>query len=108
MGRLLEAVLRPTLDGAAGGGPLPHTVCRGMLEIMRRQQVRDRLPLLLPPSVEIAHKTGSLSRVSNDAAILYAPRSACVVTVFTRDLADDLKGRLAIGQVGRAVYEAYA
>lgn len=109
MGHLLEAVAGPTLGGAgAADGPLSATVCRGMLDIMRRQQVRDRLPLLLPPSVEIAHKTGSLNRVSNDAAILYAPKSACVVTVFTRDLVDDLKGRMAIGEVGRAVYDAYA
>ncbi|HLJ58280.1 MAG TPA: serine hydrolase [bacterium] len=108
MGRLLEAVVAPTLNGGGGGnGPLSETVCRGMLDIMRRQQVRDRLPLLLPASVEIAHKTGSVSRVSNDAAILYAPKSTCVVTVFTRDLSDDLKGRMAIGQVGRAVYDAY-
>lgn len=107
MGGLLELVAAPPQhDGR--GGPLSATVCRGMLDIMRRQQVRDRLPLLLPAGVEIAHKTGSVTRVSNDAAILYAPRSACVVAVFTRDLADERKGRLAIGQVGRAVYDAYA
>ncbi len=109
MGRLLEAVVAPTLNGAGGGnGALSPAVCRGMLDIMRRQQVRDRLPLLLPPNVEIAHKTGSVTRVSNDAAVLYAPKSTCVVTVFTRDLADDLKGRMAIAQVGRTVYDAYA
>lgn len=109
MGQLLEAIVRPTLDeGAAGDGPLPAAVCRGMLGIMRRQQVRNRLPLFLPPVVEIAHKTGSLSRVSNDAGVLYAPSSVCVVSVFTRDLANDLDGATAIGHVGRAVYDAYA
>ena len=62
MGTLLEAIVRPTLDGgAAEAGPLSTTVCRGMLDIMRRQQVRNRLPLLLPPAVEIAHKTGSVT-----------------------------------------------
>lgn len=107
MANLLGHVLRPTLSGAAPG-PLPPEVCRQMLEIMRRQQVRDRLPLFLAPAVDIAHKTGSVSRVSNDAGILYAPKSPCIVTVFTRDLADDLKGRMAIAQVGQAVYEAYS
>ncbi|HLN14839.1 MAG TPA: serine hydrolase [bacterium] len=109
MGALLEAIVRPTLDGgAAAAGPLSPTVCRGMLDIMRRQQVRNRLPLLLPPGVEIAHKTGSVSRVSNDAGVLYAPGSVCIVTVFTRDLGSDLEGAAAIGHVGRAVYDAYA
>jgi len=40
--------------------------------------------------------------------VLYAPRSACIVSVFTRDLASDLDGAMAIGHVGRAVYDAYA
>ena len=109
MGALLEAVVRPTLEGAGRqDGPLPLAVCRGMLDIMKRQQVRNRLPLLLPPNVTIAHKTGSVTRVSNDAAVLYAPASVCIVSVFTRDLADDLAGATAIARVGRAVYDAYA
>jgi beta-lactamase class A len=109
MGALLEIVARGALDGtgeAAGG--LSPAVCRQMLAILRRQQVRDRLPLLLPPGVEIAHKTGSVSRISNDAGILYTPAGPCVVAVFTKDLADDVEGRMVIARVGRAVYEAYS
>jgi beta-lactamase class A len=114
MGRLLERVVGPTLEGApsadasADGAPLAGEACRLMLDIMRRQQVRDRLPLLLPPGVDLAHKTGSITRVSNDAGVLFTPAGPCIVSVFTRDLADDLKGRLAIAEIGRAVYNAYA
>lgn len=107
MGRLIELIVRPTLDAGAEG-PIPLEACRRMLDLMRRQQVRDRLPLLLPPGAEMAHKTGSLTRVSNDAGVLYTASGPCVVSVFTRDLTDDLKGRLAIAEVGRAVYDAYA
>src|SRR5579864_1003922 len=109
MGMLIGHIVGPTLgNGRGGAGPLPVAVSRQVLGIMRRQQVRDRLPLLLPLAIEIAHKTGSLARVSNDAGVLYAPKSPCIVTVFTRDLADDLAGRMAIAEVGRALYEAYA
>jgi beta-lactamase class A len=118
MGRLFEHVVGPALDGEAstappagapaGGAPLASGACRLMLDVMRRQQVRDRLPLLLPPGVDLAHKTGSLTRVSNDAGVLFTPAGPCIVSVFTCDLADDLKGRLAIAEIGRAVYEAYA
>ena len=123
MGLLLEQIVRPVLDsgvaagpraldggrhGAIAGGAMPREACLLMLDIMRRQQVRDRLPLLLPPGVEMAHKTGSLTRVSNDAGVLFTPTGPCIVSVFTRDLADDLKGRLAIAEVGRAVHDAYA
>lgn len=107
MGRLLEQIVRPALSDGVDG-PLPREACRLALDILRRQQVRDRLPLLLPPGAEIAHKTGSVTRVSNDAGVLFTPTGPCIVSVFTRDLADDLKGRLAIAQVGRAVYDAYA
>jgi beta-lactamase class A len=115
MGRLLEQIVGAAVDGGAapGGapmqdGPLPAEACRLMIDIMRRQQVRDRLPLLLPPGVDLAHKTGSLTRISNDAGVLFTPSGPCIVSVFTRDLADDLKGRLAIADIGRAVYDAYA
>jgi beta-lactamase class A len=108
MGRLLEQVVHAARGNGADPGPLPAEVCRRMLAIMRRQQVRNRLPLLLPPGVELAHKTGSLSRVSNDAGILDTPHGPCVVSVFGKDLGDDLKGQMAIARVGRAVYEACA
>jgi len=107
MGRLLEQIVGPTLDGGVEHG-VPRMACRLIMDIMRRQQVRDRLPLLLPPGVEMAHKTGSVSRISNDAGVLFTASGPCVVSVFTRDLADDLKGRLAIAQVGRAIHDAYA
>lgn len=114
MALLIEQIVRPTLGSDAegearrAGGAPPPEACRLMLDIMRRQQVRDRLPLLLPPGVEMAHKTGSLTRVSNDAGVLYTGTGPCVISVFTRDLADDLAGRLAIAQVGRTIYDAYA
>jgi beta-lactamase class A len=114
MGLLLEQIVRAAAaaagaDGRApADGPIPAEACRLMLDIMRRQQVRDRLPLLLPPGAEMAHKTGSVTRVSNDAGVLYTATGPCVISVFTRDLADDLAGRMAIAQVGRAIYDAYA
>jgi beta-lactamase class A len=108
MGRLLEQILRAARGPAAAPGSLPAEVCRRMLSIMARQQVRNRLPLLCPPAVDLAHKTGSLSRVSNDAGVLDTPHGPCVISVFGKGLSDALDGQMAIARVGRAVYEAYA
>lgn len=108
MGRLLELMVREARASGEEPGPLPAEVCRRMLDILRRQQVRNRLPLLLPPGVELAHKTGSLSRVSNDVGVLETPRGPCVISVFGKDLRDDLKGQMAIAKVGLAVHETYA
>ena len=108
MGRLLEQIVRTAREPAAALGSLPAEVCQRMLAIMARQQVRNRLPLLFPPAVDLAHKTGSLSRVSNDAGVLETPQGPCVISVFGKNLSDALAGQMAIARVGRAVYEAYA
>jgi beta-lactamase class A len=89
-------------------GGLSPWVRERALHFMRKQQVRDRLPLRLPPSAEIAHKTGSIGGVRNDAGILFVPRGPVLVCAFTRDLKDDLAGSAAIAEVGKIVYEAYA
>ncbi len=108
MGRLLEQIVRTARGPAAAPGPLPAEVCQGMLAIMMRQQVRNRLPLLFPPAVDLAHKTGSLNRVSNDAGVLETRRGPCVISVFGKDLSDAIEGQMAIARVGRAVYDVYA
>lgn len=106
IGRLLEQVARAAYGVGTVQATLPAEACRRMLDIMGRQQVRNRLPLLLPPRTELAHKTGSLSRVSNDVGILTTPQGPCVISVFGKDLGDDLDGQMAIARVGLAVYEA--
>ena len=108
MGRLLEQIVRAARGAEARDAPLSPEVARKMLDIMGRQQVRNRLPLLLPPAVDLAHKTGSVTRVSNDAGVLDTPAGPCVISVFAKDLNDALDGQMAIARVGRAVYEAYA
>ncbi|MDR7544579.1 MAG: serine hydrolase [Armatimonadota bacterium] len=89
-------------------GRLPRSVREQALFYLRKQQVRDRLPLHLPPGTDIAHKTGSIAGVRNDAGVLFAPRGPVLVCAFTRDLKVDLDGAMAIAEVGRLVYEAFA
>lgn len=88
-------------------GPLSPGVRERALYFMGRQQVRDRLPLHLPPGAQIAHKTGSIAGVRNDAGILLVPRGPVLVCVFTRDLADDQAGAGAVAEVGRMVHAAF-
>jgi len=90
------------------------------LGILLQQQLNERLPRFLPAGVRVAHKTGSLSGVRNDAGIIYARDDSHVaLTVFTQwdDLAvwDDPRARWrqtvavdsAIGEMGRLAYDAY-
>lgn len=88
-------------------GALSTGVREGALDFLRRQQIRDRLPFHLPPATDLAHKTGSLAGVRNDAGILFVPRGPVLVCAFTRDLTADLDGTNAIAEVGRLVHSAF-
>ncbi|MBM3471333.1 MAG: serine hydrolase [Armatimonadetes bacterium] len=87
--------------------------CDLAIGIMRRQQVRDRLPLCLPQEIAIAHKTGELPEVRHDVGIMLAERGLVVIAALTKGFGTQL-GRGLIGgeasaliaKVGRAVYDA--
>ncbi len=95
------------LESLVTDGRLPLRAREQALHFMRRQQIRDRLPFRLPPGTEMAHKTGSIAGVRNDAGILFLPHGPVLVCAFTRDLKEDQAGTAAIAEVGRLVYEAY-
>ena len=44
-----------------------------MVEVMSRQEWRDKIPAGLPDGLLVANKTGGVSGTSNDAAIVYTP-----------------------------------
>lgn len=77
------------------------------LNFLRRQQIRDRLPFHLPQGTDLAHKTGSIAGVRNDAGILFVARGPVLVCAFARDLKEDLAGTAAIAEVGRLVHAAF-
>ena len=77
-----------------------------LLEFFKAQIYRDRLPARLPRTTTVAHKTGDMPGVENDAGVLYLPAGPVVAAVFMNDLASDVAGRLAIQEIGSAIYEA--
>ena len=78
-----------------------------VLNILKAQQLRDGLPAWLPPETPVAHKTGGLPGVANDAGILFLPSGPVVAAVFTNDLAANAEGRRAIQDIGRAIVESH-
>lgn len=49
---------------------------------LRRQQYREKIPLLLPPEIVVGHKTGELDGVRHDAAVVESNPSY-VLVIFT-------------------------
>ncbi len=98
-----------------------RSACDGMLGVLLQQTLNDRLPRFLPPGTKVAHKTGTLGGVRNDAGIIYVGDDSHVaITVFSSwnnkavkgDPAADRRRQFeidsAFGHIARAVYDYYA
>lgn len=59
----------PELDGLA-------------MEIMKACQTNSRIPFHLPNGTPVAHKTGTLDRVCNDAGIVFTPKGDYILSLF--------------------------
>lgn len=97
MARLLKALYgRRILDEGASAR---------LLDILKGQHVRDRLPRYLPRDVVIAHKTGLMKDACHDVGIIYGRNHDYVVAVLTSEFGSFTQAKQAIGQIGRAVYQ---
>ena len=82
--------------------------CRLMVEILSRQEWRDKIPAGMPPGLLVANKTGGVTGTSNDAAIVYTPSGAPVVmVVFWKGLPERSRGQAsaAIASIAAELYE---
>jgi len=59
-------------DAAAGRLNGPQSDAE-MLDIMKKQHYRDRIPHLLPKESAVANKTGDLDEVAHDTAVVWMP-----------------------------------
>lgn len=79
--------LQILLTAIAEGKAVDADSSRQMIEILERQKFNEGIPAGLPPGTKVAHKTGELTKLHHDAAIVYAPRPF-VLVILVRGLAD--------------------
>src|SRR6185295_9258324 len=78
-----------------------------MVKVMLGQQFNEGIPAGLPKEVRVSHKTGSITKVNHDAAIVYAPgRKPYVLVVLERGIEDKKRAHKLIADISRSVYEA--
>ena len=78
-----------------------------MLDILKRQQVRDKLPFYLPEETVLANKTGTLTGVEHDGGILYLPSGSYIIAILTADLEANYQGLQLVASIGKVIYEHY-
>jgi beta-lactamase class A len=99
--RDLAIILRAIQEGRAAS----PSATREMLGILLAQEFNEKIPAGLPPGVRVAHKTGEITAVSHDAAIVYPPgKSPYVLVVLTRGLADGARSARLIADISSLVY----
>jgi beta-lactamase class A len=99
--RALARLLQALADGEA----VDAASSREMRAILERQTFNDGIPAGLPPGTRVAHKTGDITRIQHDAAIVYAPRPF-VLVVLTRGIADQKESYALIAGIARELYAA--
>jgi beta-lactamase class A len=81
--RALQILLTSIADNSAAG----PDASQQMLAILERQKFNEGIPAGLPPGTKVAHKTGEITKIHHDAAIVYAPRPF-VLVILVRGLPD--------------------
>jgi beta-lactamase class A len=76
-----------------------------MIAILERQKFNEGIPAGLPVGIAVAHKTGEITRIYHDAAIVFA-RRPYVVVILVRGLADNKQSAALMKDISRELYDA--
>ena len=93
------------LTKIAMGETVGKTADAEMVEILKRQRFNDAIPAGLPEGTPVAHKTGNITKIRHDAAIVYGPHPY-VVVVLVRGLEDQKAASRLIASISREVWTA--
>jgi Beta-lactamase enzyme family len=73
------------------------------------QEFNSGIPAGLPPGTRVAHKTGSITKIAHDAALVFDPDgSSYVLVVLTRGFAKEAEAERVIAGISHAVWKARA
>jgi beta-lactamase class A len=90
------------LEALARGKAVSPAASAQMVAVLERQTLNESIPAGLAPGTRVAHKTGSITRIQHDAAIVYGPRPY-VLVVLVRGLEDEQAGNALIAAITRVL-----
>jgi len=97
------AALATLLQKIAAGRAVSPKADADMVAILTRQTFHDAIPAGLPPGTIVAHKTGNITKIHHDAAIVYGPRPY-VLVVLVRGIDDQKRSAALIASISREVW----
>jgi beta-lactamase class A len=99
--RALATLMTAIADGKA----VDAESSKQMIAILERQKFNEAIPAGLPAGVPVAHKTGDITKVHHDAAIVYAKRPF-VLVILVRGIAEDKTAYTLIAAIASDLYKA--
>jgi beta-lactamase class A len=97
--------LMTLMEKIAHGDAVDKSASAEMVAVLKRQTFHDRIPAGLPPGMPVAHKTGEITKIQHDAAIVFAPRPF-VLVVLVRGLDDTKVSAALTADIARLVYDS--
>jgi len=80
----------------------------GMLEILKRQKFLDKIPAGLPEGIVVANKTGDITNIDHDAAVVFPPnRKSYILVVLTHTIEDHKVASQTIARISKMLWQEY-
>ena len=78
-----------------------------LIDILRRQQIKNKLALYIPDDlkIEISSKTGDKKGVENDTAYLELPKGKFVFTILSQDIPNSVYGTVSLAKSGKMMWD---
>jgi beta-lactamase class A len=100
-----SADLAVLLEAIEKGIVLSSSSSAEMRDILLAQEFNEKIPAGLPPGTKVAHKTGEITAVSHDAAVVYPPgRKPYVLVVLTKGIRDSKASSALIADISRMIW----
>lgn len=90
------------LNAIARGAAVSKSASERMVEVLAAQKFNDGIPQGVPPGTKVAHKTGTITRVHHDAAIVYGAHP-CLLVILTRGIEKEADSDALIARITRAL-----
>jgi beta-lactamase class A len=101
--------LEIALTALVQGGTFSPASNAKMIEILKAQEFNEKIPAYLPKGTVVAHKTGDITGIHHDAAIVYPPgppgEKPYVLVVLTQGYEDEKQANQAIAEISRIVWQ---
>ena len=93
------------LEKIAAGKAVDPSADREMVAILERQKFNTAIPAGLPPGTPVAHKTGTITKIHHDAAIVYGPRPY-VLVLLVRGIQDEKQSAALMARLSKTTFDA--